>query len=47
MDRARLQREANRSLRKMAREPMFRKYTKNPLLSCSYFTALPVAFLVN
>ena len=47
MDRVRLQREANRSLRKVAREQMFRKYTKNPLLSSSYFTALPVPFLVN
>lgn len=42
-----MQTETNRSLRKMAREQMFRTYTQNPLLSYSGFMALPEVFLVN
>lgn len=47
MDRARLQREANRSLREIATEQMLRKYTKILLLKCSYFTELSTMFSVN
>lgn len=39
--------EANGSRREMAREQVFRKYTNIPLLSSSYFIALPAMFLVN
>lgn len=47
MDPVRLPGKANQSLGKTAREQMFRKYTKNPLLSCSSFTAFPAMFLVH